>query len=104
MQFASGFEDGLADFRQVRRGYANDVRSWTREDVLSTDSVRCPTLLLHDPQDPAAPFCHAEYAAAKIPGAEIVELNTGGHLIWYGPDANRMHDRRTAFLREHSKH
>jgi pimeloyl-ACP methyl ester carboxylesterase len=58
-------------------------------------------LLLYDPQDPAAPFCHAEYAATQIPAAELMELNAGGHLIWFGPDAELMQRRRTAFLRKH---
>jgi pimeloyl-ACP methyl ester carboxylesterase len=62
--------------------------------------VRCPTLLLYDPLDPTAPFCHAEYAAARIPDAKIIELNAGGHLIWYGRDSGLMQQQRTAFLRQ----
>ena len=30
-----------------------------------------------------------------------IELNAGGHLIWFGRDADRMQQQRTAFLREH---
>jgi pimeloyl-ACP methyl ester carboxylesterase len=100
-QFASGIYDGLTNFHRVRAGYENDVATWGREDVLSGGEVTCPTLLLYDRHDPQAPFCHAEFAAATIPNAELVELNTGGHLIWYGPDADLMLRRRTAFLREH---
>lgn len=99
--FAASVYSGLSDFRQERAGYANDVAAWVREDVLARGRVTCPTLLLYDRQDPAAPFCHADYAAAQIPDSELVELNTGGHLIWYGPDAELMQQRRTAFLREH---
>jgi pimeloyl-ACP methyl ester carboxylesterase len=100
-RFAAGVYDGLTDFRHVRAGYENDVATWSREDVLSKGEVTCPTLLLYDRQDPQAPFCHAESAAARISNAELVELDVGGHLIWYGPDANLMQQRRTAFLREH---
>jgi pimeloyl-ACP methyl ester carboxylesterase len=98
---AAAVYDGLSDFLHVRAGYANDIATWGREDVLSTGQVTCPTLLLYDRQDPQAPFCHAEFAAANIPNAELVELDAGGHLIWYGPDAGRMQRRRTDFLREH---
>jgi pimeloyl-ACP methyl ester carboxylesterase len=100
-QFANGVYDGLTDFHRVRAGYENDVATWSRENVLSRGNITCPTLLLYDRQDPQAPFCHAEFAAAAIPNAELLELNTGGHLIWYGPDADLMQRRRTAFLREH---
>jgi pimeloyl-ACP methyl ester carboxylesterase len=100
-QFAQTIYEGLGEFHLVREGYYNDLRTWIREDVLAAAVVACPTLLLHDPQDPGAPFRHAEYAAGRIPGAELVPLNTAGHLIWFGPDAALMHQRRTAFLRQH---
>jgi pimeloyl-ACP methyl ester carboxylesterase len=100
-RLAEDIYDVSTEFRHERAGYCNDLSIWVREDVLSTGQVKCPTLLLYDPQDPAAPFCHAEYAAEKIPAAELVELNAGGHLIWFGRDAGRMQQRRTAFLREH---
>jgi pimeloyl-ACP methyl ester carboxylesterase len=100
-RFAEGVYAGLTEFRHERAGYANDLAAWVREDVLSQGSVTCPTLLLYDRQDPAAPFCHAEYAASRIPNAELLELDTGGHLIWFGPDADLMQRRRTAFLRRH---
>jgi pimeloyl-ACP methyl ester carboxylesterase len=92
------------EFRNVRPGYENDASAWVREDVLGTGAVTCPTLLLYDSEDPAAPICHAHYAASAIPDAELVELNAGGHLIWFGPDADRMQRRRTAFLKEHLVH
>lgn len=100
-RFAASVYGGLSDFRQGRAGYANDVATWVREDVLSNGRVTCPTLLLYDREDPAAPFCHAEFAADRIANSELLELNAGGHLIWYGPDADLMRRRRTAFLREH---
>ena len=43
----------LTEFTQERTGYRNDLATWVREDVLSTGYVCCPTLLLHDPEDPA---------------------------------------------------
>jgi pimeloyl-ACP methyl ester carboxylesterase len=100
-RFAESVRGELGEFRFMRAGYRNDLATWLREDVLANSSITAPTLLLHDPKDPAAPICHANYAAEKIPGAELVELNAGGHLIWYGPDAKLMRQRRTEFLRKH---
>jgi pimeloyl-ACP methyl ester carboxylesterase len=98
--FAESVRNSLMDFSHERAGYCNDIATWVREDVLATGRPTCPTLLLYDRQDPAAPFCHAEFAAATIPGAELVELHAAGHLIWFGRDAERMQQRRSEFLRE----
>jgi pimeloyl-ACP methyl ester carboxylesterase len=99
--FADSVRSGMAEFPLMRRGYQNDLTTWYREDVLADHDVTCPTLLLYDPADPQAPFCHAQYAAEKISVAQLVELKAGGHLIWWGPDADRMQQTRTMFLREH---
>jgi len=100
--FSETAHSGVTEYRYKRSGYLNDLATWIREDVLSTVRVTCPTLLLHDPQDPAAPFCHAQFAASNIPGAELLELHVGGHLIWCGRDTNVMRQRRTDFLRAHA--
>src|SRR5262249_8873135 len=100
-QFAESVYESLSDFRHERAGYRNDLATWLREDVMASHLVSCPTMLLYDRCYPAAPFCHAEYALAEIPSAELVELHAGGHLIWYGHDVQLMQERRTAFLKEH---
>jgi pimeloyl-ACP methyl ester carboxylesterase len=100
-QFAESVYGALADFYHERAGYYNDVSTWVREDVLTTGQVTCPTLVVHDTADPAAPFCHAEYAASRIPDAEVTALDAGGHLIWFGRDSDRMRRRRCEFLGEH---
>jgi len=99
-RFAETVYGSLSEFRHERPGYYNDVSNWVREDILSTGDVRCPTLLIHDTVDQGAPFRHAEYAASKIPNAELMGLDAGGHLIWFGRDSERMARRRTEFLRE----
>jgi pimeloyl-ACP methyl ester carboxylesterase len=97
--FSEASYAGVSEYDRQRPGYLNDLATWIHEDVLSTGRVTCPTLVLHDRKDPAAPFCHAEFAAAAIPGAELMELHAGGHLIWCGRDASAMRRRRTEFLR-----
>jgi pimeloyl-ACP methyl ester carboxylesterase len=100
-EFAEEVHKSLVNFRHERAGYCNDIATWVREDVLSAGNVTCPTLLLYDAEDPAAPFCHAQHAANRIPTAKLVELEAGGHLIWHGNDADRMRRERATFLREH---
>jgi 2-hydroxy-6-oxonona-2,4-dienedioate hydrolase len=43
--------------------------------------VRAPTLILHAKDDGLQLFRNAEFAAAHIPGAELVPFETGGHLL-----------------------
>lgn len=44
-------------------------------------AIRAPTLVLHARDDTLQLFHHAEFAAAKIPGARLVAFDRGGHLV-----------------------
>lgn len=46
-----------------------------------TASVTAPTLLVHARDDGINPFPIAEYAAGTIPGARLVALDSGGHMM-----------------------
>jgi pimeloyl-ACP methyl ester carboxylesterase len=45
------------------------------------EQLEVPTLLVHSADDSLAPYAHAEAAAARIPGAEFVTFERGGHLF-----------------------
>ncbi len=82
-------------------GIENDWANMAGKPWLTPDSVRCPTLILHDRTDPLIPFAHVEWAMHCIPGAEFCDLHAGGHLIWVGKDGGRMRKERAAFVRRH---
>lgn len=44
------------------------------------EAVRVPTLIVHAKDDPLASYDAAAHAAARIPGAVMVALDSGGHL------------------------
>lgn len=44
-------------------------------------AIRAPTLVLHARDDTLQQFRNAEYAAATIPGAQLVSFDRGGHLL-----------------------
>jgi pimeloyl-ACP methyl ester carboxylesterase len=44
------------------------------------DAVRVPTLIVHATDDPLASYAAAARAAGRIPGAVLVDLDSGGHL------------------------
>lgn len=82
-------------------GIENDWRILVGDHGIGRASISCPTLIIHDREDPLVPFAHAEWSQAAIPGSELFETRGSGHLIWFGPDAERMHQRRMEFLRIH---
>lgn len=45
------------------------------------EAIRVPTLIVHTKDDPLVSFASAEGAARRIPGARLLPLETGGHLL-----------------------
>jgi pimeloyl-ACP methyl ester carboxylesterase len=61
--------------------------------------IKAPTLVLHSTRDLRVPFALGQEIAAGIPGAKLVPLDTGNHLIVPGEPAHRvMSDAIADFL------
>jgi pimeloyl-ACP methyl ester carboxylesterase len=65
-------------------------------DVLPT--IRVPTLVIHRADDKTEPIEEARYMAAKIPGAQLVELPGSNHG-WMAPDQDEVLDEIERFIR-----
>ena len=67
-------------------------------DVSSYDleAIRVPTLIVHASDDPLASYESARRAAGRIPGARLVSVDRGGHLMLGQQDA--VERGLTAFL------
>lgn len=52
--------------------------------------IKAPTLVLHSTRDLRVPFALGQEIAAGIPGAKLVPLDTGNHLIMPGEPAHRV--------------
>lgn len=86
-------------------GFENDFSVFLNEEILGTsESSIAPTLVIHDERDPVAPRDHVEWFISRVPQCERVSLHTAGHLIWVGPDAERVHETRVRFLMRHVAH
>ena len=83
-------------------GIENDWSILAGDNGIGAGSISCPTLIIHDREDPLVPFAHAEWSQAAIPHSEVLEVRGSGHLIWYGPNGRRMHERRMEFIKEHA--
>ena len=65
-----------------RKGFIFDAFTgniWVRRCHL--EDIAVPTLIVHAADDNYAPYQHAVAAADRIPGAEFVTIDKGGHLF-----------------------
>ena len=82
-------------------GIENDLWILLDSEWIRPGTITCPTLVIYDRLDPLVPVCHADWAIRCIRGAERCEVRAGGHLLWIGSEAARMHQTRVNFLRRH---
>jgi pimeloyl-ACP methyl ester carboxylesterase len=92
------------DFEYVRRviatsrsgtGFLNDLE----HQVDGLGDIGCPVLVMYTRHDPVVQPAHAERVAREVAGADLCEVAADTHLIWMGPSARQVWDRRLAFLR-----
>jgi pimeloyl-ACP methyl ester carboxylesterase len=93
--------DSMKRCQRRPAGFYNDVDILLGEELLRPGTVKCPTLVIHDPLDPLAPAEHRDWTMACVPHAERCDVHAFGHLIWIGPGAEAMHHQRAEFLSRH---
>ena len=81
-------------------GIQNDWAIMVGDNGVTQNSIRCPTLIIHDRADPLVPFLHAEWSQSCIIGSHLLGIHAGGHLIWFGKDFEFMNTERIAFIRK----
>lgn len=81
-----------------RPGYENDVEQFAAISSLELATITAPTLLIQGSADRDL-AAHSTYAAATIPGAELLTLDAGTHLALYtDPGAAAAQARVVDFL------
>jgi pimeloyl-ACP methyl ester carboxylesterase/DNA-binding SARP family transcriptional activator len=64
------------------RNAARFMREFATIDVTALlPQVRCPTLVLHSRDDLRVPFAESRLIAEAIPGARLVQIDSGNHLL-----------------------
>jgi pimeloyl-ACP methyl ester carboxylesterase len=81
-----------------RIGYDNDIREFGDITTLELERISAPTLVIHGTADSDVPFSHGEFAAGRIPGAELLALETGTHLAFYTHPESAEAQRRAVSL------
>jgi pimeloyl-ACP methyl ester carboxylesterase len=81
-------------------GLDNDMTCFAAIDDLQLEHIKVPTLLVHGRADTDCPPQHSEAAAARIPGAQLLWIERGGHLAMFtDPDSDTVQARIVEFLR-----
>lgn len=93
--------DTVVPYHLREQGQANDLAQFARMPPCPLDRIGAPTLVMHSPCDGDVPFAHGDHAAATIPGAELFAVPAAGHFLWLTDDADRVDERRAAFLASH---
>jgi pimeloyl-ACP methyl ester carboxylesterase len=85
---------------QRRAGARNEFVQYQNPaiDDWPLDDISAPTLIVHGDADNFAPYEHAQYAASRIPNAELVTFEDGGHFI-YITDRAEVAGHLTRFIR-----
>jgi pimeloyl-ACP methyl ester carboxylesterase len=80
--FVTDFIDSLFPIKPKEQGIDFDVFvSNAAVNGYRLEAIDVPTLIVHTKDDPLVSYEAAERAAGRIPGARLVSLETGGHLL-----------------------
>ena len=93
--------DGISNFYlrwgpSWGRAASNDMDQTTEDAALN--AIRAVTLIVHSRSDSAIPFAIAQYSHANIPGSELWESPSWGHMTT-GPEAAGVDARVVQFLK-----
>ncbi|MGE0026694.1 MAG: alpha/beta fold hydrolase [Thermoleophilia bacterium] len=83
-----------------KEGYEHDLELFAAITSLELERIHAPVLLVQGGADTDVTPDHTEHAAATLPHAEVMVLETGTHLAFYThPDAARAQARAAEVLR-----
>jgi pimeloyl-ACP methyl ester carboxylesterase len=75
-------------------GFLNDIE----HKVEDLSAIHKPVLVMYSPHDKSVSPENALHAAAAIPNCELFAAQSDTHLIWIGPSAQEVWNRRLIFL------
>jgi pimeloyl-ACP methyl ester carboxylesterase len=101
-QFVAGLIDTMRPFGPRIPGLRNDFRNNARTGAVPGDGLSCPLLIIHGEADAQVPFAQAERLAAAVPGASLIAIPGGAHLLPLSRHAAHMDQAITDFLRRHA--
>jgi pimeloyl-ACP methyl ester carboxylesterase len=83
-----------------KAGYDNDMDQFARIESLELDRITAPSLVVAGTADSDVDPEFSRFAADRITGSELVQLETGTHLaFWVHPDSGPERRRAAELLR-----
>jgi predicted alpha/beta-fold hydrolase len=86
----------------ARRLGQNLEQHMSEYDAEQIKHIHAPTLILHACDDTLVSFEQAEFAARRIPGAQLITMLRGGHLALMLKTNSPVRERILEFLEEHN--
>lgn len=83
-------------------GMENDVEQLEKVKDLPLKKIKAPTLIIHGTDDADVPVADAEYAAKAIPGARLLLVRGGFHVMALVDDLDSLTRERLDFLKLHA--
>jgi len=80
---------------QSGTGFMNDLE----HKIVDLNKISVPVLAIYSRNDNGVTFDNAERLAKEIKNCELFETNADSHLIWIGPSANEVWQKRLEYLR-----
>jgi len=75
-------------------GFMNDIEHTVHHLI----TIATPALVMYSPNDKTVSPKNAQRVASEVPTCELHEVPSDTHLIWIGPSAPAVWQRRLAFL------
>jgi pimeloyl-ACP methyl ester carboxylesterase len=82
-------------------GTEDDIATSRRDLGFPLERISAPLLAVHGTADPGAPFAQAQALVSRVPGAELLAIEGGGHAALFTHLAE-VRARVGAFLRAHA--
>lgn len=79
--FVQRLIDGFQPASARLDGLNNEIAAVDPETLYELEAIRAPVLVVHAADDRLNPVAIGETIAARIPGAEFISYETGGHLL-----------------------
>ena len=91
----------MSPFSLRQKGLENDLSQLAAIEKLPLSDIKAPALVIHSTADGDVPFYHAEYAASKIPNAELFTVRGGFHILTLCDQAEEIAHKRVQMLLTH---
>jgi pimeloyl-ACP methyl ester carboxylesterase len=94
--------NNLVPLGMRQTGLRNDLEQLARLPRYPLEHIHAQTLVIHGRFDTAVPYSQAQFVTETVPNADLITLETSGHLIWLGDEWKDVEPRLVKFLKDNA--